>query len=49
MVVSVKVPFHHELVLAALEAGKAVLCEWPLGNGLTEATEMAALARQQNV
>jgi predicted dehydrogenase len=49
VVVSVKVPFHHELVLAALEAGKAVLCEWPLGNGLKEAMEMAELARRKNV
>src|SRR6266404_5890245 len=49
VVVSVKVPFHHELVLAALEAGKAVLCEWPLGNGLQEAMAMAELARQKNI
>jgi predicted dehydrogenase len=49
VVVSVKVPFHYELVMAALEAGKAVFCEWPLGNGLQEATEMAALARQKKV
>jgi predicted dehydrogenase len=49
VVVSVKVPYHHELVLAALEAGKAVFCEWPLGNGLKEAMEMAALARQKKV
>lgn len=47
--VSVKVPYHHELVLAALEAGKAVFCEWPLGNGLDEAVEMAELARQKKV
>ena len=49
VVVSVKVPHHHELVLAALEAGKAVFCEWPLGNGLQEAMEMANLARQKKV
>jgi predicted dehydrogenase len=49
VVVSVKVPFHHELVLAALEAGKAVFCEWPLGNGLKEAMDMAELARKKNV
>lgn len=49
VVVSVKVPCHHELVLAALEAGKAVFCEWPLGNGLNEAVEMAELARQKKV
>ncbi|GAA2783818.1 Gfo/Idh/MocA family oxidoreductase [Saccharopolyspora taberi] len=42
--VTVKVPHHRELALAALAAGKAVLCEWPLGNGLAEAEEMAAAA-----
>ena len=44
VVVSVKVPYHRELVLAALDAGKMVLCEWPLGNGLAEAEELAARA-----
>src|SRR5207245_5093283 len=34
--VTVKVPHHLELATAALEAGKAVYCEWPLGNGLIE-------------
>ncbi|MBC8103782.1 MAG: Gfo/Idh/MocA family oxidoreductase [Cytophagales bacterium] len=47
--VSVKVPNHREIVLAALEAGKHVYCEWPLGNGLAEAVEMADLARRKNV
>src|SRR5207237_8843699 len=31
--VTVKVPHHLELATAALNAGKAVYCEWPLGNG----------------
>lgn len=44
VVVSVKVPPHRELVLAALAAGKTVLCEWPLGNGTAEAEEMATFA-----
>jgi len=38
--VSVKVPEHRELVLAALHAGKAVYCEAPLGRTV-EAEEMA--------
>src|SRR5262245_19435764 len=42
--VTVKVPHHFELVSAALNAGKAVYCEWPLGNGLDEAVRMAELA-----
>src|SRR5216110_3890170 len=32
--VTVKVPHHLQLATAALDAGKAVYCEWPLGNGL---------------
>jgi predicted dehydrogenase len=47
--VTVKVPHHRELVSAALAAGKAVYCEWPLGRDLREAREMAALAAQQGV
>lgn len=47
--VAVKVPHHLEIVKAALEAGKHVYCEWPLGNGLAEAEEMAALARAKGV
>jgi predicted dehydrogenase len=39
--VSVKVPEHRELVLAALDAGKAVYCEAPLGRTVAEAEEMA--------
>lgn len=47
--VTVKVPHHLELVTAALNAGKHVYCEWPLGNGLAEAVEMAALAKSKGV
>src|SRR5881398_1150423 len=47
--VTVKVPYHLELATAALEARKAVYCEWPLGNGLKEAETLAALAKKQGV
>src|SRR3989441_4757732 len=47
--VTVKVPHHLELATAALEAGKAVYCEWPLGNGLKEAENLAALAKKKGV
>src|SRR3989442_4470094 len=47
--VTVKVPYHLELATAALEAGKAVYCEWPLGNGLKEAEDLAALAKKKGV
>src|SRR5438874_1559805 len=49
VVVTVKVPHHLELATAALEAGKAVYCEWPLGNGLKEAETLAALATKKGV
>src|SRR5688572_23389901 len=42
--VVVRVPDHHGLVVRALEAGKAVFCEWPLGATLAEAEAMARLA-----
>jgi predicted dehydrogenase len=45
--VCVRVPKHRDLVMAGLQAGKAVLCEWPLGANLAEAEEMAGLARQR--
>src|SRR5216110_1556871 len=47
--VTVKVPHHLELASAALVAGKAVYCEWPLGNGLKEAETLAALAKRNGV
>jgi predicted dehydrogenase len=47
--VTVKVPYHLELATAALDAGKAVYCEWPLGNGLAEAEALAALATRNGV
>ena len=49
VVVAVKVPPHLQIVKAAIGAGKHVYCEWPLGNGLAEAEEMAALARAKGV
>src|SRR6184192_2949738 len=47
--VTVKVPHHRELVSAALAAGKAVYCEWPLGRDLDDARAMASLAAEQGV
>src|ERR1700704_6202960 len=49
VVVTVKVPHHRELVSAALAAGKAVYCEWPLGRDLDDARAMAALASDQGL
>src|SRR5256885_354252 len=47
--VTVKAPHHRELVSAALAAGKAVYCEWPLGRDLDDARGMAELAAKQRV
>src|SRR2546426_3973375 len=47
--VTVKVPHHRELVSAALAAGKAVYCEWPLGRDLDDARAMATLAAARGV
>lgn len=47
--ITVKVPYHFELAKQAIAAGKHVYCEWPLGNGLAEAEEMARLADEAGV
>jgi predicted dehydrogenase len=47
--VCVRVPYHRDLVLAALGAQKHVYCEWPLGRDRGEAAEMAAAARAREV
>ncbi|MQF82825.1 Gfo/Idh/MocA family oxidoreductase [SAR202 cluster bacterium AD-802-E10_MRT_200m] len=44
--VSVRVPVHYALTKNALEAGKHVYCEWPLGADLKEAEDLAELARK---
>src|SRR5919202_678677 len=47
--VVVKVPEHHGPTRAALEAGKHVYTEWPLGRTTAEAEALAALARSRGV
>ncbi len=44
--ICVKVPEHEAVIRAALEAGKHVYCEWPLGRSAAEAQRLADLARQ---
>ena len=43
--VVVRVPSHYAPTQAALEAGKHVYCEWPLGRTTAEAVELSALAK----
>jgi predicted dehydrogenase len=47
--VVVRVPSHYAPAKAALEAGKHVYCEWPLGRTTAEAVELAALARAKGL
>ena len=47
--VAVRVPAHYALAKDALEAGKHVYCEWPLGANTKEAEELAALARRKKL
>lgn len=49
VVVAVKVPHHSEVISAALDAGKMVYSEWPLGNGLHEAIALTGLAQKAGV
>lgn len=49
VVVAVKVTHHKEAVLPAINAGKAVFVEWPLGNGFSETEELAALAKEKGI
>src|SRR5260370_24237262 len=36
------------MVIEALNAGKSVYCDWPLGNGLAEAVELARVANDRS-
>ena len=47
--VCVKVPFHRDIVLAALDAGKHVMCEWPLARSVEEAEELVQRAEKAPV
>jgi predicted dehydrogenase len=47
--VCVKVPDHYTPVMAAIDAGKHVYCEWPLGRNTDEATRMLDAAQRKGV
>jgi len=47
--VSVKVPDHYRPVMAAIDAGKHVYCEWPLGRDTDEAMLMLEAAERRGI
>lgn len=47
--ICVRVPFHHQLGMAALEAGKHLFCEWPLAATTEQARQMLDLAERKGV
>lgn len=49
VVVAVTVPHHHALISAALDAGKMILSDWPLGTGAGEAEDVALRANRVGV
>ncbi|MET3528519.1 Gfo/Idh/MocA family protein [Phenylobacterium koreense] len=49
VVIAVKVEHHHRLAAAAIDAGKPVFVEWPLGRTLEEAEDLAARATRAGV
>jgi predicted dehydrogenase len=49
VIVAVKVPHHRAMVLAALEVGLHVFCEWPLGLSAAEAEEMTSEAEARGL
>src|SRR5215472_17641758 len=47
--VSVKVPDHYVPVMTAIDTGKHVYCEWPLGRNTGEAVRMLDAAERRGV
>jgi predicted dehydrogenase len=45
--ICVRVPFHHEMGMAALEASKHLFCEWPLAATTEQARQMLDLAERK--
>src|ERR1700682_152172 len=47
--ICVRVPFHHQLGMAALNAGKHLYCEWPLAATTKQAQQMRDVAVRKGV
>jgi predicted dehydrogenase len=48
-VVCVRVPGHYDLVKKAIDAGKSVFCEWPLGASVAQAEAMSSSAADRSL
>ena len=47
--VSVKVPSHYHAVMPAIEAGKDIFIEWPVGKNYEETVKIAQAAKEKGV
>jgi len=47
--ICVRVPFHHQMGMAALNAGKHLFCEWPLAATTDQARQMHDLAARKGL
>ena len=47
--VSVKVPDHYKAVIPAIEAGKDIFIEWPVGRTYEETVKIAEAAKRKGV
>lgn len=47
--ISVKAPAHRALIEEVLDAGKPILCEWPLGTSAAESAHLAGLLRERGI
>lgn len=47
--ICVRVPFHHQIGMAALHAGKHLFCEWPLAATTEQAAQMHQLATRNGL
>jgi predicted dehydrogenase len=47
--ICVRVPFHHQMGMAALDSGKHLYCEWPLAATTEQAEQMLDLALRKGV